>query len=165
MSTVMSLYERANQLSDVSLYFPATTDSWSLMRPSPSSMVSRDSRPSSTVTAETDSPPADGSSIWKHITPDYSRSTQINNQWSQRSTGDPQEVHRKLADWSKLPLSLPSALCGFKGTVHLMLMKVTRFTAKQLETSLKCEDGLMSQNSAADCGGIYLKNVLQSHLL
>lgn len=40
-------------------HFPATTDSWSLIRPSPSSMVSRDSRLSSTVTAE-----SDGSSVW-----------------------------------------------------------------------------------------------------
>lgn len=46
-------------------YFPATTDSWSLMRPSPSNMVSRDSLLSSTVSAETESPPADESSIWK----------------------------------------------------------------------------------------------------
>lgn len=46
-------------------YFPATTDSWSLMRPSPSSMVSRDALLSSTVTAETESPPADESSTWK----------------------------------------------------------------------------------------------------
>ncbi|KAG7232215.1 hypothetical protein INR49_009408 [Caranx melampygus] len=42
------------------LYFPATTDNWSLIRPSPSSMVSRDSRLSSTVTVETGSLPADG---------------------------------------------------------------------------------------------------------
>ncbi|KAG7231611.1 hypothetical protein INR49_011006 [Caranx melampygus] len=38
----------------------ATTDNWSLIRPSPSSMVSRDSRLSSTVTVETGSLPADG---------------------------------------------------------------------------------------------------------
>lgn len=66
---VMSLHQQANQRS---FHFPATTDSWSLMRPSPSSMVSRDSRPSSTVTVEMDFPPAagHGSSIWKpeHVT-------------------------------------------------------------------------------------------------
>lgn len=45
-------------------HFPATTDSWSLIRPSPSSMVSRDSRLSSTVTVDSESPPADGSSVF-----------------------------------------------------------------------------------------------------
>lgn len=38
------------------------------MRPSPSSMVSRDSLLSSTVTVETAAPSADGSSICKRVT-------------------------------------------------------------------------------------------------
>lgn len=51
-------------------HFPPTADSWSLIRPRPSSIVSSDSLLSSTVTVETGSPPAGGhgSSTWKHQT-------------------------------------------------------------------------------------------------